>query len=455
MGFKNFKFNLVFRVLIIALTIFLLAYQVYNDSDALVQILVLCLVVFQLISLIKFLDKTNTDIANFLNSIKYDDFSHTYATQTTGTPSTDRLNKELNKVIKKFREVRAEKEAQYHYMKTIVQHVGIGIITFDKKGDIQIINTAAKKLLKVNQVKNINSLESISDPLVETFYKLKTGGRDLVKIERLGDEVQLAVYAIELTLRGDDFKLVSLQNIRNELEEKEMEAWQNLIQVLTHEIMNSVTPISSLAATVEEELGQHINDKKKHNGFNAEDIEDLHLAVQTIHRRSLGLIRFVSDFRNLTRIPTPKREPHKVKEIFDQIVMLLKTEIKKGRIKINMDITPQSLTINVDKELMEQVLINLIKNAIQALCEEDDGKDKIIDLRAQQNEKNETTISIKDNGPGIDDEALSKIFIPFFTTKKHGSGIGLSLSKQIIRKHNGTLNVKSFIDQGAEFTIKL
>ncbi|MCZ6520612.1 MAG: ATP-binding protein [Bacteroidetes bacterium] len=390
-----------------------------------------------------------------MNSIKYDDFSHTYATQTTGTPSTDRLNKELNQVIKKFREVRAEKEAQYHYMKTIVQHVGIGIITFDKKGDIQIINTAAKKLLKVNQVKNINSLESISDPLVQTFYKLKTGGRDLVKIERLGDEVQLAVYAIELTLRGDDFKLVSLQNIRNELEEKEMEAWQNLIQVLTHEIMNSVTPISSLAATVEEELGQHINDKKKHNGFNAEDIEDLHLAVQTIHRRSLGLIRFVSDFRNLTRIPTPKREPHKVKEIFDQIVMLLKTEIKKGRIKINMDITPQSLTINVDKELMEQVLINLIKNAIQALCAEDDGKDKIIDLRAQQNEKNETTISIKDNGPGIDDEALSKIFIPFFTTKKHGSGIGLSLSKQIIRKHNGTLTVKSFIDQGAEFTIKL
>ena len=454
MGFKNFKFNLVVRVLIIAITIFLLAHLVYNDSITLAQILVLCLIAFQMISLIKFLDKTNTDIASFLNSIKYDDFSHTYPTQTTGT-SADRLNKELNQVIKKFREVRAEKEAQYHYMKTIVQHVGIGIITFDKKGDIQIINTAAKKLLKVNQVKNINSLESISGTLVESFYKLKTGGRDLVKIERFGDEVQLAVYAIELTLTGDDFKLVSLQNIKNELEEKEMEAWQNLIRVLTHEIMNSVTPISSLAATVEEELGQHINDKQKDNGFNAEDIEDLHLAVQTIHRRSDGLIRFVSDFRNLTRIPTPKRDQHKVKEIFDQIVMLLKTEIKKGRIKINMDITPQSLVINVDKELMEQVLINLIKNAIQALVADDDGRDKIIDLKAHQNEKNETTISIKDNGPGIDDEALSKIFIPFFTTKKHGSGIGLSLSKQIIRKHNGTLNVKSSIDNGAEFTIKL
>jgi len=453
MGFKNFKFNLVFRVIVITLTVFLFSNLVYNDSFFLNQLLVLGLIVFQVISLIQFLDKTNKEIATFLSSIQYDDFTHTYSTKPTGT-SVDLLNQEFNKVIKKFREIRAEKEAQHHYLKTIVQHVGIGIITFDKEGKIQIINTAAKKLLKINQVKNVNQLSRISQPLVNTFFELKTGGRDLVNIENQGEKVQLAIYAIELTLRGEDFKLVSLQNIHSELEEKEMEAWQNLIRVLTHEIMNSVTPISSLAGTVEDELFEHLQSQNG-NQMKHEDIEDIHLAIQTIHRRSDGLIRFVSDFRNLTRIPQPKIEKYSAQEIFDQIVMLLKNELNKSKIRLITRVEPPSLFLFIDKEMMEQVLINLLKNAIQALESDDETKDKVINFSAQQNEKGETLIIVKDNGPGIEEEALTKIFIPFFTTKKHGSGIGLSLSKQIIRKHNGTINVKSEAKQGTEFIIRI
>ena len=433
-------------------TIFLMAELVHNDTFILTEILVGGLIAFQVYGLVQFLDKTNKEIVSFLHSIKYDDFTHTYHTKNEGS-SLDMLYEEFNKVIKKFREIRAEKEAQYHYLKTIVQHVGIGIITFEKNGDIQIINSAAKTQLNIDQVKNIGQLNTISPQLVDTFNMLKTGGRDLVKIERGGDDVQLAVYAIELSLRGKEFKLISIQNIQSELEEKEMEAWQNLIRVLTHEIMNSVTPISSLAATVEDDLEYQLKNNSL-DQITTEDVEDMHTALKTIHNRSDGLIKFVNDFRNLTRTPIPNFELLEVRALFDHILILLKFDMERENIKLECDFE-DALQVHVDKEQIEQVLINLIKNAIQALAENDeDGKDKSIVIKAGHHEKTGIFISIGDNGPGIDEEALKKIFIPFFTTKKSGSGIGLSLSKQIMRKHKGSITVKSTINEGTEFVLR-
>jgi nitrogen fixation/metabolism regulation signal transduction histidine kinase len=337
-----------------------------------------------------------------------------------------------------------------------VQHVGIGIITFNKEGEIQIFNRAARELLQINQIKNLNQLKAVSEPLVEAIKKLKTGGRDLVKIARKGDDVQLAIYTIELTMREQEFKLVSIQNIQSELEEKEMEAWQNLIRVLTHEIMNSVTPISSLAATVENELEAQLNNDQAVNHITNEEIEDIHLAVKTIQRRSDGLIKFVSDFRNLTHIPTPRLVTVNVKDLLKQILMLMKFEMAKDAIKLNFEVESDELTLHVDKDQIEQVLINLIKNAVQALAEDDDETkgDKLLEVKAYQSEKGGIHIKIEDNGPGIEEEALKKIFIPFFTTKKGGSGIGLSLSKQIMRKHYGSIAVESTMDVGTTFTLR-
>ncbi len=452
MVFRNFKVSLIIRVGFIVASIFLMAELVHNDTFILTEILVSALIIFQVYSLVQFLDRTNKEIVSFLHSIKYDDFTHTYHTKKEGS-SIDMLYEEFNKVIKKFREIRAEKEAQYHYLKTIVQHVGIGIITFEKNGDIQIINTAAKTQLNIDQIKNISQLKSVSPQLVDTFNMLKTGGRDLVKIERSGDDVQLAVYAIELSLRDKEFKLISIQNIQSELEEKEMEAWQNLIRVLTHEIMNSVTPISSLAATLEDDLDYQM----KNNTFDQitnEAVEDMHIALKTIHNRSEGLIKFVNDFRNLTRTPMPTIELMEVKNLFDHILVLLKFDMEREKIKLDCEFE-DDLQVHVDKEQIEQVLINLIKNAIQALAENDeDGKEKSIIIKAGHHEKSGIFISIGDNGPGIDEEALKKIFIPFFTTKKSGSGIGLSLSKQIMRKHKGSITVKSTVNEGTKFVLR-
>ncbi len=451
MGFKNFKFNVGARLLAIVITSYAIFETYTSDIIFLAPMLVAFLLGLQIISFIKYIDKSNREIVNFLNSIKYDDLGSTYPTDSSNS-TINKLNEELNKVIKRFQLLRKEREADFQYLKNIVQHVGIGLITFIKEsGDIQIINTAAKKILKVSRLDNVKELSEKSQHLVDSFYMLKTGGRDLVRLEIGGEIIQLAVYAIELTLRGEDFKLVSIQNIQNELEEKEMEAWQNLVRVLTHEIMNSITPIQSLAATVETELDSHISSTGQINSIPQEDIEDIHLAVQTIQKRSKGLIRFVQDFRNLTHTPKPKIKSVKVKALLNHINVLMQQEIQKQQVTLEVKIEPESFVINVDKELIEQVLINLIKNALQAF---EDKTDRRISLSAYKSEKGRPTISVKDNGVGIDDEALQKIFIPFFTTKKSGSGIGLSLSRQIMRLHQGIIAVKSTPNEGTEFILK-
>ena len=296
-------------------TIMLLSYVIFEATNEVNAFFLGVILIIQIYLLVRALDKTNKEIAGFLSSIKYDDFSHTYPTKGNSA-SMDALYSEFNSVIKKFREIRADKEANYHYFRTIVQHVGIGLVTFNKLGDIQIINSSAKRLLGIESITNIFELSKISPKLVESLVKLKTGGSDLLEFTHEGTRIQLSIYVIELVLRGEEFKLVSVQNIQSELEEKEMEAWQNLIRVLTHEIMNSVTPLSSLAATVETNLVDNIEDDVP---IEREELEDIYLAVQTIKRRSEGLIRFVSDFRNLTKIPQPKMAEEKVSDVMDHI----------------------------------------------------------------------------------------------------------------------------------------
>ncbi len=450
MDFSNVKTAILFRVGALLATIFSLSFLFANDGFFITILILIILLVIQVVSMIKYMSHGNEEIISFLDSIEHDDITHRYNTDSKNE-DLNRLNKALNSVLQNLQEVRKEKEADFQYLKNIVQHIGIGLITFDKKGKVQIINTSAKKLLKVSILENIADLKPLSESLVDIFLRLRTGGRDLIRLEVGGDIVQLAVYAIELTLRGEMYKLVSIQNIQNELEEKEMEAWQNLVRVLTHEIMNSVTPISSLANTVEDELKLQLNNDQDINKISNEDMEDLHLAVQTIKKRSQGLIRFVQDFRNLTHIPTPKISEIEVKTLLDEMLILLRKEIEENNVCASIKVDPLNMTINADKDLIEQVLINLIKNATQAF---DEQTNKLVEIKAYFDEKSRPIISVKDNGTGIDDEAMEKIFIPFFTTKKTGSGIGLSLSRQIMRQHQGTLGVKSKADEGTEFFLR-
>ncbi len=451
MGFKDFRLRVISRVVLLTLTISVLVYLIFSQTYFVTVAFVAGLVVYQVAAMVNLLENTNREVIEFLSSIRYDDFSQSY--QLSGRGGTfDQLNNEFNKVIQNFKNIRNEKEAEYQYLKNIIHHIGIGILSFDKKGDVQIINTAAKRLFKVNRLRNISKLESFSPELVEHLHQLRTGSKALVRVRDKGEIVQLAIYAIELYLKGEEFKLVTVQNIQSELEEKEMEAWQNLIRVLTHEIMNSVTPISSLANTVHSEV-DYI--KSEDRAVSKDELEDIGMAVDTIKRRSEALIRFVSDFRNLTHMPEPNLSHVKVAEMFNHIQILMNHEFKSSNIKFNTKLEPESLIVTADQELIEQVLINMVKNAVQALQEmsEEENRGKVISLTAYQNNNNRPVISVNDNGPGIDKDALDRIFIPFFTTKRTGSGIGLSLSRQIMRKHKGTITANSSPGEGTTFNL--
>ncbi|MFT7054807.1 MAG: nitrogen fixation/metabolism regulation signal transduction histidine kinase, partial [Roseivirga sp.] len=382
MSFKNLRFSLIVRVLLLSGTALLLAYYVYGSGNQVNIFFIALAFVIQVFALIRTIEKSNREISNFLSSIKYDDFTATYP-EKGNSSSVDQLYKEFNNVIKKFREIRADKEANYHYFRTIVQHVGIGLITFNKQGEVQIINSSAKKLIGIEGIQNINELSKVSPKLVESLMKLKTGGSDLINFTQNGTHTQLSIYVIELILRGEEFKLVSVQNIQSELEEKEMEAWQNLIRVLTHEIMNSITPLSSLAATVRNNLVDNIEDNVP---IEKEELEDIYLAVETIERRSQGLIRFVTDFRNLTRIPQPNLAQESIKGILDHVKVLFNFEFEKKKVKFSLSIEPTDLKCNIDKELIDQVLINLLQNAIHAL--EENVEEKHILIKAFINEYN-------------------------------------------------------------------
>ena len=405
--------------------------------------------IYQVKMLVDQLDRSNEHIAAFFRAIQFDDLSHTFKT-TSEDPAVKQLHEQLNDALLKLRNARREKDSEFLFFKNIVMHVGIGLIVFKEDGHIEIFNSAARKLLKVSKAEVLDDLKEVSEPLVQVFQKLKTGGRELVRLKTGEEIIQLSIYAIELTLRNENVKLISLQNIQSELEEKEMEAWQNLVRVLTHEIMNSVTPISSLAGTVEEELKPHVNDEIS-EPLSREQLADIHLSLQTISKRSEGLIHFVKEFRSLTAIPKPRPTQIDVKCLFDELTILHKRDLTERSIQLVTTVYPDDLTISADKNMIEQVLINLIRNAIQSF---EDQPEKVITIKAYLNEKTRPVISIKDNGTGIDPEAMEKIFIPFFTTKKSGSGIGLSLSRQIMRQHQGTLTVKSTVGQGTEFFMR-
>jgi two-component system nitrogen regulation sensor histidine kinase NtrY len=449
MASKNLKTNLLLRVGLLTATTFYFAWIIISGGSITIQLILFILFGLQVIALVKFLERPHEELLNFLNSFREDEMAFRY--QQSGNVELNLIRKEFNKIMQKLKGIGDKKEAEFQYLKNIVQHAGVGLITFDDQGTIHIINSAAKKLLKIEKLDNVKELQSVNPSLVDIFFRLKTGGRDLIRLDHGEDVIQLAIYAIELTLHSENSKLISIQNIHSELEEKEMEAWQNLVRVLTHEIINSVTPITSLANTVEEELYSQINNNRELKAMTNDQIADLHMAVKTIKKRGLGLNRFVQDFRNLAQIPEPKKSEVKVKEIYDEILILLRKEISNKGIKVTTAIENENFIITVDKELVEQVLINIIKNAIQVFEEQ---THKLIELGAYKDDKGQPVLTVKDNGSGIEPEAIEKIFIPFFTTKKSGSGIGLSLSRQIMRKHGGSLLVKSKVDEGTEFFLK-
>lgn len=445
---KKFYINCLFRIALLTATIILAVYLFLNTEFVAAAIFASLTGAYQVSGLVRLVNRSNRDLTRLLDSIAYSDFSQSFTSGLEGA-GFEALNASLNSVIDKFKQAKLEKEEHYRFLQTIIDHVGMGLVAFNPNGEVELINNAAKRLLRITHLRNIDGLKSTSPILEEKLRCLKPGENHLIKLQQGENLMQLSVYATGFVLRRQQMLLVAMQNIQNELEEKEMLSWQNLIRVLTHEIMNSIAPIASLASTANGLLADEC--RLDESDPRTEKFKDVCDAIETIEKRSKGLITFIEKYRELTRIPKPQFQVLPVADIFDRIHFLMKDLFEKQSIAYSAQIDPQTLSLTADPALVEQVLINLCKNAVESL---DGQADAEIKMTARMDASGGPVIEVVDNGKGIHEEVADRIFIPFFTTKPKGSGIGLSLSRQIMRLHKGTVSVSSRPGEQTTFKLK-
>lgn len=449
MVFNRFRIAIAWRVILLAtsftLLFILLDFEKYRFSALIVGLLI----VLEVILLIRYVERTNRKLTQLFQSIRHADFSSSFSDPGLGKSFED-LSREFNLVIDAFKRYRAEKEEHFNYLQTVIQHVSIGILVFNKDGKVDVFNNAVKKLLRLKNLRNIRELAGVKSDLPDILAGLKSGDSTLSKIFIGNELLQVSIIATEFRMRGEDYTLVSMQDIGAELDEKEIESWQKMVRVLTHEIMNSITPITSLAATVQEMTVRREDGKVSMNPLNPDDAESIDAALSTVRSRSQGLLNFMEVYRNLTRIPKPNFRYFRVEELFDRCHLLMQPKLEELGIRCNKTIVPADLMITADPDLIDQVVINLMLNAIDAVQE---AERPMITIVATQNINNRVVIEFADNGVGIKPDVMDKIFMPFFTSKKHGSGVGLSLSRQIMHLHKGSVSVRSRPGEGTVFTL--
>lgn len=445
MGFRRFRFNCLLRILLLGLTVALLFYLVLYTTLYASMVVVTLLGIAEVYGLIIFVERSNRDMIRFLEAVEHADLSDTISTGLRGS-TYDELNASFTRVMNRFRAIRREGEENYRYLETVVQHIGIGLIAYREDGGIELANTAARRLLHTARLNHIDHLTPVSVDLVHWLREPKPGRRQMVTLRNGSGPQQISVATTQLRLSDRNITLASFQNITSELGAKELEAWQNVIRVMAHEIRNSLTPINSLASTIVESMdaGDAV---PAGSGLDRREMQE---ALVTIQRRSDGLLQFVDSYRRLTRIPAPCFAPVSVNALLNDTATLLQLQLSTGKVALTCLVAPPDLTVYADAQLIGQVLTNLCLNAIEALAGRSDPH---VCLQAVQDGYGRVKISVTDNGPGIVPEALDRVFVPFYTTKKGGSGIGLSLSRQIMRMHHGQLTVSSEPEHETTFTL--
>ncbi|MBI9053673.1 MAG: hypothetical protein JEY96_07630 [Bacteroidales bacterium] len=395
--------------------------------------------IFIFTALLKYLNKTNRDLSQFIDAILYVD---NVPANGSSDLSHNRLQITYNTIIDKLKEAKLAKESEHQYFRFVLEHIGIGIISFDKDGRVEIYNKSAKEIFGQENLANVLDLNTLKENLGDELFKLKSGQTKLLKFAGKVEHYKILARSTEIKIKNKNLNLISLQNIKTQLEESELEAWQKLIRVLTHEIMNSVTPIKSLTYSMQKALSAESE--------NPLDLDNILKGLNAIENRSKGLLGFVESYKNLTQIPKPNYERISIVSLFDDIVKLFEDDFKSNNIEINLSVQPEDITIIADGKLISQVIINLVKNSMYALSE---SKTKQINLNCFKSSTDRVCLSVIDSGKGISEDILDKIFVPFFTTRDNGSGIGLSFARQVMVMHNGSIEVQSVKNEMTSFDL--
>ncbi|MCK3682917.1 ATP-binding protein [Maribellus sp. YY47] len=442
---RHINRQIITRVILLTGNALLLSWVLLGAAVYVLVGFLFLVLVFQVIELINFLNRTNRKIAYFFDAIRNEDSTLNFP-EHNGNKSLNELNSSLNKVNELIKQIKFELREQEHYFQTILEHVSTGIITYNEKGTIFLANSAAKNLLGHEHMTHINQIVRIDKKLFNTLKELQPGDNRLVTFNNKTGVVQLSLRSTRFKTATDNLQLVTFHDIKNEMDTKELESWIKLIRVLTHEIMNTVAPITSLSQTI---LGyfKNLEDNVPSEKIIANSIKGL----EVINERGTGLIGFVDTYRKLTRIPPPEKKTVKVGQLIESIITLIKYEPLSEKVKIDWELLPADLEISVDKKQISQVMINLIKNSMEALKNNEEG---LIKIKGEYHENGRAQISVTDNGPGIPEDIMDKIFVPFFTTKESGSGIGLSLSRQIMLLHGGRLKATSLPGVQTKFILE-
>jgi len=445
---RNLYFQIIIRVLILTGLALATGWSFATEKSFALTAFFLLTETFVVVNLINYLNTTNRKMSYFLDSVRNNDSTLKFPTDITGKPTRE-LYQGLTKVNEQIQQLKIENQQREQYFQTLLEHVATGIITFNSKGFILHANSASKKMLGVSVLTHINQLERINRNLFQAVQNMKPFEQKMVTMTTERGTIDLSIKSTSIKTKNDELMLLSIQNIRNELDEKELDSWMKLIRVLMHEIMNSIAPITSLA----ESLRQFFTIDGR-QALPAEiDEKTIAMTVRglnVINEQGNGLMLFVESYRKLTRLPKPDKKQFRVEDLISRVQVLYLSLENSDFVKLNVSIDPPGMELVADENLISQVLLNLLKNALEATSKNPDSR---IQLTAHFSDNNRPEICVADNGPGIPEEILEQIFVPFFTTRESGSGIGLSLSRQIMRLHGGSLQVRSVPNKETVFCL--
>jgi len=420
-------------------TLVMLAFLFARTEWFFTQLILLLLLVFQVYDLVRLVNRTNQALSRFLLAIRHADYSAKFGQESEGDPSVQNLQRAFDEVIASFQKMERQKESQFLFFKRIIECVHTGILVLSPEKDLVLVNQAAQRLLNLPGLRSWTHLKTSQPDFATAIGRLHSTGRVLLELSHAGETRQLSVGADPVIVLGAPHLIITLQDIRSQIEQKETEAWHKLIRILSHEVMNSVTPVVSLTDTMRMILEDEEARPKRAVELTEENLSDLRFSLQTIRKRSHGMLHFIHDYRQLTHLPVPQLEKVNVGELIENAARLMQGELRIYQIRLRAEVPVPNLSIQADTKMIEQVLINLLTNSLQALA----GVHQPLIQVSSFPLDNQVIIEVRDNGPGIEPDKLDKIFVPFYSTKENGSGIGLSLSRQIMKLHQGTIRVRS------------